>query len=360
MTIYEELLKLGYTHEQIKGAEPRSLDTRTFGLSYTETSDGWPIVGVKYQCDFRSEEETGMGDMIRNFENTEDQTKICFDTPEGGFVFLAKHYIYDVNREILAARAFWSQSIGYAQGAEVLNTYRLTVKEMKEWAKDNNLSLKGLTKRDQIEAKVRAHSIKTSKKETPNQWPGWFHYGGVMYLKAEGIVHDVLKLIWMAGGEGSIGVLGGSQAFGRGFGFYDKRDIGPLLAAELEEADKFYKDSMEALKPVQEALEAKGHRFYFLGKPQQFNGQPVKYWMNGQVTQLTHGKQAFGWYSLEDLKNETFVENARRKKLRDELIFENGNYRKDLISDLTGNYDYVAMAKRAGLPDDIAYTQAEV
>lgn len=361
MTIYSELLRFGYTDDQIKEAVNRHLDTRCFGLSYNETPDGWPIIGVKYQCDFRSEEETGVGAMAKNFAEKGDQTKICFDTPEGGFVFVASDYVYDVNREILAGRAYWQSQLGYAQGGETLNTYRMTVKELKEWARDNNLSLKGLTKRDQIEPRVRLHSVKHSEKSKPNQWPGWFHNGNVMYLKAEGIVYDVLRLIWMAGGTGDIGVLNGSSGFGSGFGFFDKADIGPKLQAEIDQADKDYKEAMKALEPVKKELEAKGHRFYFLGKPQQFEGQPVKYWMNGTKTAMTHNYQPFGWYTLEDLKNETFVEDSRRESLRKKLIFNSkGEYRKDHIYDESGNYDYVAMAKREGVPDDIAYHKGRV
>ena len=315
MTIYSELLKRGYTEEEICGAAQPHYDTRCFGLSVQVTPDGWPIVGVTYQCDFRYEEEAGVGAMAKNIDGATDQVDKIKDLPEGAFIFLAEGKYYEEDYEIGQGRVYWNQAVGWAQGAQALNTYRMSVAEMKQWAKDHNLSLKGKTRRDQIEPLVRKKSVDLAEKKTPNQWPGYFHNGSVLYLKADGIVQETLKLIFMAAGYNAVGVMGGSNSnpFGRGFGFYDKRDIGPKLRAEIDEANRFYKEAMEALEPVQKALEGKGHRFLYLGKPSQGEDGETRYWLNGNTSPLTHNKQPYGWYTLKELQTEKFVEDVLKK-----------------------------------------------
>lgn len=75
---------------------------------------------------------------------------------------------------------------------------------------------------------------------------------------------------------------------------------------------------MAKLKPVEEALKAKGYRWYFLGSPK--NGfkslagnkvadpEETYYWLNGSGQ-----PQPFGWYTREELLAEKFVADALEK-----------------------------------------------
>jgi hypothetical protein len=66
------------------------------------------------------------------------------------------------------------------------------------------------------------------------------------------------------------------------------------------------------LRPVERELKAKGHRFFFLGRPALINNKDgsksVKYWLNGQSSpEAGYHSQPVGWYTPEELRAEDFV-----------------------------------------------------
>lgn len=345
-TIYAELIKQGHTDADIRGAVEQ-LNTRTFGLSVVDTPDGVPIVGVTYMCDFRAEEEWGVSSMAKAFEGQSDQAHRVRVTEDGMFLFNSG--FGESSIQVEKARSYWNQNLSYAMGMEKKEMWNWKIKDMRVYANSKGINLKGKTKKADIEEAIQEDHRNNQKPEHPNRFPGWFHYGDVLALKAtDGIVKDVLNLLVDAARENLLAVSNGRGAFSTGFGFYRTADIGPKLREELDEAQRQYEEDMAALAPVAAELKSRGFGWYFLGKPTPMHGT-TKYWLNGEGRM--GGKcegQPYGWYSLEELLAEKFIADRKIKDAQKKFQYTtDGNSRKDVIYK-NGNVDYRAMAERDG------------
>lgn len=314
MSIYSDLLELGYTDESIRSGAVRSIDlnTRTAGVVVQDTPDGVPIVGISYRCDYTAEEESGVGALAKSFRSKDQSSRVRI-LEDGSVAFgIADLNHTNLDHQAEQARSHNSSALPYVQGSDATNLRWKKVDEMRAFAKKHDISLKGLRKKDDI---LEA-CILGSPRDRPNLWPAWFGYGRVLIMSAgDGLFSDVLNLLISASIHDTLAVSNSSRVFSSGLGLYDSADVGPKLQAEWDAEAEFTRHHEELLVPVKEELKQKGHQWFFLGGPKTLStreGQPqeVRYWLNGY---RVNGGQPCGWYTLEELRAEKFIEDHDAK-----------------------------------------------
>lgn len=351
MTIYERLLDLGYSDADIR--ETEHIGPRTFQVVVADTPDGVPLVGISYRCDYRFEEEDGVNKLHEAIRGEDVNTWRMVPSAQmkvatframndGGSLIISTDVILNdppvwgedivhsttgwsnthgsraaadfPDREGVIRNAtnpdtydsWWSSQLPYTQGMNTELRWK-KVPELKELAKAAGISPLPKVK-DELIAALQA----VDTPEHPNVWPGWFHYGKTLVLRADrGIAWHVLGMLADAAEAGELAIGGGSQAFSTGIGLYDARDVGPKLEAERGESAAWQKARADELEPVAEELAKRGHSWYFLGNPRETE-DGVQYWLNGRSVRDNHGWfQPAGWYTLEELLAEKFLEGAR-------------------------------------------------
>lgn len=334
-TIYSALGLTARHLEPLKPAGP----TRS-AVGYTEQPDGDPIVGLHYACDFRAEEEYGTSE-LRDAITSSDPRRYVMTKAARRHVALFS----DVNGFVLSTRildnqepkwgdhltklyatsdrepeyAAWFRS-AISASSKLLGSFpRQTVKELREIAKSIGVTPLPSKRADLISA-IQAVELKDPS-HAPTEWPAWFHYGRELVLRADsGPVAIVIERLRAAAQNGTLAIGNGSQAFGSGLFLYDAADETPGLVKQREAAHDWYDARMAELAPVKKDLEANVLGFYALGNPTVLDsgdgaGKQVRYWMNSHSTSLAYDKrQIFGWFTLEQLKDRSFVDIYNRKR----------------------------------------------
>lgn len=313
MTVYEALIALGYSEQEIREAANIHAGTRTISLALKETPDEFPIVGLSYVCDYRYEEEEGIYKLAAVLNDTPEQWK-HFASTANGFVYFATSPLPDEHfkHQIVMAQEYHTRMLPYVQESDAQRLAHSTVAEMKAFAAERSISLTGLTKKVDIFQAI----IAASPNQYPSVWPAWFHFGNFLGFKAEGIVGDTLNLLLKAAQRNTLGVSNSSMVFASGLGLYDTRDIGPKLTQQRAEERAVYEAAMKALEPVAAELTARGYRWYALGRPtvirpKDAETMETRYWLNGHY--VNGLGQPYGWYSLDELLAEKFITDMKRK-----------------------------------------------
>lgn len=362
MTIYANLLKMGYTDEQIREAASTSTKTRSFTIAVSDTPDGYPLVGITYQCDYRAEEEWGIKELrealcgVDPWEPFINKGKgryfTQFSDVPGSSLILSVEPIEQLPKwgeDILpddASERAWKRRVASGEdykdhwdgsgkyiremGSARINARWNTLVELQEYARKIGVE-KPARNKQAVVAQIDAADMPGE----PNLWPGWFHNGKVLILRADnGIVADVLNLLHVAALERTLAFgSGGYGVFSSGIGLYDAADVGPKTHKEWSDTRKWNIKQMKKLKPVRQELERKGHAFYFLGNPtngfkskvnysgdghEETNPKDVYYWLNGasnwRDSNAPKYPQAYGWYTIEELKAEVFMYDAINKE----------------------------------------------
>ena len=341
-SLYDQLLAKGYTDETIRAAAgKRGGGPRTFSIALADTPDG-PIVGLKYSCDFRAEEEWGVSKLYAALGGGGTHTwRMMRGTERHATSFEGVHSLI-ISTRTLSERQVWGQDItgpagaaahgtvegsryndtyddhynatlGYAQRmGERLNLRWATVEELREIARRFQLTGPLPRKKADLQAAILAAPAYAATAEEPDVWPGWFHFGDTLVLRADrGIVADLLDLLGSAAAEHALAFGQGQAVFGSGMAFYDARDVGPLLRRQRKVERKAYDRAMKALAPVAEQLKAKGHNWYALGRPTTLDtgdGRMVeRYWLNSYGRGPGYNHQIYGWFTLQELASEDFV-----------------------------------------------------
>lgn len=314
MSVYAELLALGYTDAEIREAAKGRSSTRTISLALMDTPDETPIVGLTYVCDYRAEEEAGISKIAEAFNNASDQTYKFAITSDGMHVFSTRDLPNDsVHHQVKMSQEYHARMLPFVQESEARDLNYKTVSELKAYARAHSISLTGRTKK----ADILATLIATAKAENPNVWPAWFHFGDNLMFRADkGIIADTLKLLVEAVKANTFAISNSSQVFSSGLGLYDSRDIGPKLKAQWEEQQAAYEADMKKLEPVAAELKARGHKWFFLGnptvlRPKDATTMETRYWLNGDTVRGLG--QPFGWYTLEELLAEKFLDDLKAK-----------------------------------------------
>lgn len=301
-----------------------------------------PLLGITYQCDFRSEEETGAGDIRDLFTKASPDSFIAQERaktdafsdinpsfrrepffPKGTtqadlvyqddqvVAFAATTNIYDLEGEIAEGKTFIRDHEGFARGIPHLPMalWGASRDELRGMAKERGI--KGYSKmtRDALATTIHHHDH-ADLPET-NVHPGWFHFGRLLILpRTDDVFGAVLDRLVDAAKAGTLSVGSGGGLFGSGFSFFDERDLSDDAKVDIARGNTEYIEDMEALRPVAEEIKAR-HGYYFLGNPRR-EGGTVRYWLNGASLRLPSGRtrQPFGWYTTQELLDEKYVQDA--------------------------------------------------
>jgi hypothetical protein len=349
MSIYSNLIARGYTKADILKAAKQSAGPRQFNLAVADTPDGELLVGLSYRCDYRAEEEWGIRDIRKALGIENDQWLIARDRRNhiGHFADAASLIISvdplstdgilwgsDVATQMGSNVARGSVARGESRFAEYYDQYFIEtlssahrfptsgyslkwkkIPELKEIAKELGL-VKLPTKKTDLIARILQSDAYRASAETPDIWPGWFHDGTALILKADcGIVAETLNLLYEASLAGTLALGGGEMIFGTGLSFYDGADVGPRLQQERTDMILWRAEQAKALEPVMVELENRGYNMIRIGKAQiqelEDGTEVIRYWLNGNINQ--YSRNVYGWYSLEELLSEKFLDDAKEK-----------------------------------------------
>lgn len=353
-------------------AEPISkgrTDTRKAELTLADNGDGGSILGIVYSCDFRSEEETGAGEMAKIFTRTADADSFLakeyllqdgnsgpiqgltqaelVSVDEELIVFQAKPRIYDIEREHQSALSYLRQAAQWERDRSSSKYWRSTATELKALAKSRGIKGYSKLKLAELERLHLDYDYNELHKDDAfaeiTSQPGWFHNGSILaFERKDTLFTEVLLKLVEAAKAGYLVVGGGGvNPFGSGFSLFDSRDFTPALEAQISASNLWYREQMALLKPVAEIVKEGpmknrwGSSYYFLGRPTAMDGV-VRYWLNGNSVELPNGRssQPFGYYSLDELLAEKYMDDLRVKSDDDFKRFDSkGNYRPTALTD---------------------------
>jgi hypothetical protein len=306
-----------------------------FQASYFEGSDGTFIPGIEYRTDYKYEEEAGIGDLRkaitsenpRRFQMTDDARQNIAIFRDKNAIAISIRPLADQNPawgdELFGASDNYANSISkrlnWTQGLQ-FDEWKFSVAELREKAKSLGVKPLPSKKADLIAAISEALVRSDENRDRPEAFPGEFNYGTTMILSAEGngATAEMVSRVRQAAEEGYLGIGNASGPFSSGVLFYDTRDETEAIRENREKEFDLYDQRMEALAPVAEEVKEKGWGVYFLGKPSEItvDGKTeIRYWLNG--TGINHKtneriEQPSGYYTLEELRNEKFVADAKQ------------------------------------------------
>jgi hypothetical protein len=364
MSIYSELVDMGYTPDEIADAVNERPSARQFTLAIADNGESGedPIVGITYACDYRAEEEWGVGDLykallgddyakggyvmqksardhIGKFTGVTDTTLILsvskiVGSPAWGTNIWSGTGPYDYSaRGQLDTKEpskwddtydnHWTNSLAHAQGLDDYSYRYKNLKELRTLAIES-----GVEKLPRTKAALVAAITATQIARTPNTFPAWFHNGDTIVFRANGLVGEVLGMLYDAALDGDLAMGGGSQIFGSGTAFYDSKDVSKSLKKQRAAHQKWLDAETKKLEPVKKELTKRGIGWYALGKPtngfKSLVGQADEdvtpdttfYWLNGHGMDVGEGvhAQPYGWYTREQLLDEKFKTDALERK----------------------------------------------
>lgn len=354
--------ELGIDRAWLEGLESRE-PIRASSVAWFETPDGDPIVGLTYRCDFRAEEEYGIGKLAqaitgasdRNFQMTEEGRKhVGWFSDVNGLVLsvepLAKQEF--VWGEELRDRFGWAGDeapayakefplqVGAVQRIEPKVDRWMTIEQLKDVGRQLGLTQMPRKKDDLYQAVAQA-ARENGKAENPNSWPTWFENGKTMVFRADGDepAARVLRRLIKAAQEGYLAIgNGSSNPFGHGLMFFDARDETDGTRQQVAEQFAWYDEQMSKLQPLLDELALHGYVWYFAGNPTVLDTgdgeKKIRYWLNGlrpaeyyDQRRLPEGavvdpeaaelfkrggaRPLANWFTLEQLTPEAVLEQAR-------------------------------------------------
>lgn len=349
----------------------RRAGIRRATIILVENEGGEPLLGIQYSSDFRSEEETGAGEMTEAFTRagsadnffsqeyllTEDNKGLSEGVQQADLVidtdqlvgFATSNRIYDIRRELASGLGQAQKGEATISGKSELRYqfWNFTVAELKQKAKDRGIKGYSKLNRDGLIQILVDFEHAASQEGTPQErytQAGGFHNGEVLvFEKLPGLFTEILEKLVEAAKAGQLVVgSGGIGAFGTGFSFFDARDLTEAAKAKITASNVWYREQMELLKPVAAVVKegpmkgSWGGAYYFLGNPSQREDGRIEYWLNGYSVRLPNGRnsQPFGWYTLQDLLDEKYMDDLRVKSDEDFKTFDQkGSYRSEKFTD---------------------------
>lgn len=347
MTIYRDLLALGYSDAFIRKVAIKK-ETRSceLGIFIQDTPDGEPLVGLYYQIDYRSEEEEGIRSLPLSLGISGRQW--LMDPPKKNHIAKFRDIpsliiawtpldqrLYTWGKDITSSGysvargsldgeyrkinqcydSYFSYGIRSSQGLpEDYALLYMSIPEMKELARKLGIIKLPRNKADIIKY-IESSPAYTLKARRPDSWPAWFHYGKTLVLRADnGIVADVLNLVYASSHLGTTAMEQGKKEFIRGMLIYDGEDVGPLLEEKRNNIIEWITQAFADLYPVSKELKLKYPSYSILGDPEPI-GEGIdekgnikaKYFINVRLTSRL--MQVTGYHTKEELKAEKFLED---------------------------------------------------
>lgn len=296
---------------------------QTLGPEMLEVSDGSVIGAVCAVTDFAAEEEAGVGDLARTIARSRTDLRMrpgaaakvtCFADANALAISVA-----DLPRAPRWGERLPGASADYAErfvrmlpiarGAETTANRWVSTSELREECR--RAGIRPARSRAETLERLDAHLAATRPLRTPECWPSDFRGGRTLILRAdEGASAIALEGLRRAATDGTLALRAGRALFASGLCCWDGRDEPAFVRAEREAAARRHDAWMADLAPVEAALRARGHRWFFLGNPQPTTlpdgSTAVRYWLNGWQSPGATG-QPYGWYTLEQLRDEQFV-----------------------------------------------------
>lgn len=338
-TTYQALQAAGLDHVLDSTSEPKS---RRVSIAAIELQDGAvdPVVGLHYQCDFKAEEEWGQDKLLTAFSagSGPDTAYGRLERMQPDFVASYSQaslvHVFDTQwvlmTEPMERRPLTGESsLRYALGChrempvpgapELWRLERHTVPELRAMAQKEGLPV--TTRMRKLEL-IRVLMDHLTPKESLTL-SGWFQDGHHLVLpRGHGAFRIVTDRLIAAAERGGLAIGdSGLPAFGSGVSLFDFDDMPAEEVQKIQEARVWRADRMAELEPVIQTLRERGHQWYYLGDPRLISktadasGTLVRYWLNGQSYRLPNGKSAqpYGWYSLEELLAEKFIDDMLEK-----------------------------------------------
>lgn len=274
-----------------------------------DTPDG-PVVGAAYRCDYRAEEEYGVGDLRRALRG-EDPRNV---DPLPAAADLVRAFS-DVCGVVVATRplpetvewgdgrlgysrgdhaAHFDHSLPYAQGADTSLGWK-SMAELRSLAAADDLPRPWARTKAALATQLAVHR----GVENPDQWPGWFYDGRHLVLRADhGIAAEVMEHLSAAARRNTLTLAPDSGPFHTGVFLCDASNIGAATRAELVKRWDTHDAQMATIDGVPEALRAGGVRVWFLGNPWVDPERGLVFFINCSPPQ---GKQVSGWFTGAEL-----------------------------------------------------------
>lgn len=301
-----------------------------FGPGFFDQPGGDPLVGLNYMTDYRHEEEKGSqklreavtGKDPRNFVMTQrgadyvtafaDKTALLLSTRN-----LQQHPpkwgdpLTPWGRATSYVRNF-TDNVAYTRGINRSQFWSDKVPDLRRKAKEAGITPLPKT-RKLLEDALIEHMIANTP-ERGHLWPGWFSDGEHLVLRADdGVTKQILDRLIAAAQRGTLGIGDRSGPFATGLFFYDAAEETAELVRDREAAFDWHDARMAELEPVKDELEADGYPMFFLGIPERTADGHVRYFMNsGAGGKLA--KSVSGWFTLEQLKDRSFVTVAEERR----------------------------------------------
>jgi len=349
----------------------RRAGIRRATIILVENEGGEPLLGIQYSGDFRYEEEEGARNMAEVFTRTgaadnffsqeylltEDNKGLSEGTKQADLVintdqlvgFATSANIYDLRRELASGLGQARKGENSISGKSELRYqfWDFTVAELKQKAKDRGIKGYSKLNRDGLIQLLVDFEHAASQEGTSQErytQAGGFHDGQVLvFEKLPGLFTDILEKLVEAAQAGQLVVgSGGIGAFGTGFSFFDARDLTEAAKEKISAQNRWYREQMELLKPVAAVVKegpmknAWGSAYYFLGNPLKREDGHIDYWLNGTGVKLPNGRaeQPTGWYSLQELLDEKYMDDVRAKSDENFKTFDSkGSYRPEKLTD---------------------------
>lgn len=319
-----------YSRLQLPAEEIERMRVRSYpsaGVAvpgFIDQPGGEPLAGMAYTLDFCAEEEWGAAELRRSLTGGDRVFRIR-QRGRVGIVSDACALILSTG-DLDSIEPSWSDPLPggradhaerFTARAELTRAIRITgtVQELRARARDLGIRTRGLRKQEVCEA-IAAHPRTVAESERPECWPGWFADGRTLVLRADqGPAAEVMEGLREAARAGRLGITNYQVPFGAGLFIYDTRDETREMVAERTARFAWHDQRMAELAPVMKELAARGHSWFFLGRPTESvrdGVRAVRYWLNGTGRRPDGrwGRQPFGWFTLEELLVEKFVADA--------------------------------------------------
>lgn len=318
-TIYSTL---ALSDEELKGlSDARGPCSAVLGT--LDQPGGDPLVGISYQVDYAYEEEAGAGKLCLAISGEARRYRMSADARDRIAVPADVCALVISERSFEAGSFTWGDPIPggrtdyasrYDSALEIARNLRLyrPMDELREMARGLGIA-PGRLRKEELQERIRQHP---DAGEVPDRWPAWFADGHTLVLRADsGPCHGVLERLRSAVVDGALAITNYQVPFGGGLFLYDARDETSELVEAREARFAWYDERMAELAPVAKELTERGHHWFFLGKPSLMTRDGVKvvcYWLNGSGwRQGSWERQAYGWYTLDELLAEKFVADAK-------------------------------------------------
>lgn len=313
-------------------------DTRpeSFTVGYLDTPDGDPIAGLVLQTDYDASQEYGIHDIAnavtgkdpRDLSMTKAGRRYVSVIEEGRGLVLGSDYVMDPHMgwddpirvkdswsdtpRCFSYQEEWERSVKWHRRPEAVVFPFDTRQQLTMYAE--RLGMDKLPRKNaDLCQRILEHPDAMTL--VPDVWPLTFVCGcKFVVLRAEGdsLACRVLAKLAQAADQGYLAIGSASGPFRTGLFLYDVRDETPQLKREREERVDWREEQLKLLEPVKEELKRRGHKWFALGRPtlsKDIDPPVVRYWLNGMQGNGAR-TQPYGWYTLDELLAEKFVEDA--------------------------------------------------